>query len=104
VRVVFPDIAGYCHCFLSRDHVPRPKPDPDHLIRALAVIGGGGATALMVGDHGIDIETGKAAGVLTAGVCSGNVSRGELTRAGADWVASDCEELVNILINEGILR
>jgi len=104
VRQVFPDILDYCHCFLARDHVPSPKPDPAHLIRALEVIEAGTATALMVGDHSIDIETGRAAGVLTAGVCSGNVAREDLVRAGADWVARDCEELVDILTREGLLR
>ncbi|MEN6441144.1 MAG: HAD-IA family hydrolase, partial [Syntrophobacter sp.] len=104
VRIVFPDILDYCHCFLARDHVRSPKPDPAHLLRALEVIGAGPATALMVGDHCIDIETGKAAGVLTAGVGSGNVSREELSRAGADWVAGDCKELVSILLKEGMLR
>lgn len=104
VRVAFPDISNYCNCFLARDHVVSPKPDPAHLVRALDMIGAGAATALMVGDHLIDIQTGKAAGVLTAGVCSGNVSLEELAVAGADWIAHDCEELVSILTRDGFLR
>lgn len=103
VRSVFPDISTYCSAFFARDHVPSPKPDPAHLIRALEAIGADSESALMVGDHPLDIETGKAAGVLTAGVCSGNTSREVLLESGADWVAENCEELINLLSAEGAL-
>ncbi|MEM5788539.1 MAG: HAD-IA family hydrolase, partial [Syntrophobacteraceae bacterium] len=103
VRRVFPDIADYCHSFLARDHVPSPKPDPAHLISALKAINACSGAALMVGDHPIDIQTGKAAGTLTAGVSSGNASREDLLLAGADWVACDCEELMGILTESGAL-
>ncbi len=103
VRSVFPDISTYCSAFFARDHVPSPKPDPAHLIRALEAIGADSGSALMVGDHPLDIQTGKAAGVLTAGVCSGNTSREVLLESGADWVAENCEELINLLTVEGAL-
>ncbi|MFZ2447288.1 MAG: HAD family hydrolase [Syntrophobacteraceae bacterium] len=103
VRVVFPDIADYCDAFFARDHVPSPKPDPAHLVRALEAMGADFGTALMVGDHPIDIQTGKAAGTRTAGVFSGSASREELLRSGADWVAQNCEELVAALSEEGVL-
>ncbi len=51
----------------------------------------------MIGDHPLDIQTGKAAGILTAGVCSGSGSRAELSAAGADWIADDCQELIEKL-------
>ncbi len=103
VRLVFPDISDYCSAFLSRDHVSSPKPDPAHLICALDSIGANFRTAIMTGDHPLDIQTGKAAGVMTAGVCSGSSSRGELVRAGADWVAEDCQRLIELLSKEGLI-
>jgi len=103
VRLVFPDIENYCAAFLARDHVPDPKPNPAHLIRALDAIHADSATAVMVGDHPLDIQTGKAAGIRTAGVSSGNMSKEELRRSGADWVADDCEDLLEILIGTGLL-
>jgi phosphoglycolate phosphatase len=103
VRLVFPDIGDYCSAFFARDHVPDPKPHPAHLIRALDAIHADFATAVMVGDHPLDIQTGKAAGIRTAGVSSGNVSKEELIRNGADWVAGDCEELRAILTGTGLL-
>jgi phosphoglycolate phosphatase len=103
VRLVFPDIGEYCSAFFARDHVPDPKPNPAHLIRALNAMHSVYATAVMVGDHPLDIQTGKAAGIRTAGVASGNVSREELIRTGADWVAGDCEELLDNLSGSGLL-
>lgn len=97
VRLVFPDIDHYCGGFLARDHVPRVKPDPDHLLRVLERLACDVEGALMVGDHPLDIETGRAAGAFTAGVASGRISREELARAGADWVASDCSALMEQL-------
>jgi phosphoglycolate phosphatase len=55
-------------------------------------------TAIMIGDHPMDINTGKAAGILTAGVCSGSASRSELLAAGPDWIAEDCEALIEELV------
>jgi len=96
VRLVFPDISDYCSAFFSRDHVSSPKPDPAHLVHALESIGADLRTAIMIGDHPIDIQTGKAAGVMTAGVCSGNSRKEELVKAGADWVADDCQRLIEL--------
>lgn len=103
VRTVFPDIDDYCSGFLARDHVPRVKPDPDHLLRALRKLGADRQTSLMVGDHPLDIETGKRAGVSTAGVCSGNVSRADLSKTGAQWTAGNCEELFQLLSDQGLI-
>ena len=104
VRLVFSDILDYCSAFFARDHVPAPKPHPSHLILALDSIHAHSATALMVGDHPLDIQTGKAAGVLTAGVCSGNTSREELLGAGPDWVAENCRDLITTLRQQGLFQ
>ena len=104
VRLVFPDLSDYCSAFFSRDHVSSPKPDPAHLIHALESLGADLLTAIMIGDHPLDIQTGKTAGVMTAGVCSGNSSRDELMRAGADWVADDCQKLIELLSKEKLIR
>jgi phosphoglycolate phosphatase len=104
VRLVFPDLSYYCSAFFSRDHVPSPKPDPAHLTHALESLGADLRTAIMIGDHPLDIQTGKAAGVMTAGVCSGGSSRDTLMQAGADWVAEDCQRLIELLFKEKRLR
>ena len=104
VKTVFPDIESYCGAFLSRDHVPRVKPDPDHLLRALERVGVAPGRALMVGDHPVDVRTGKSAGTFTAGVWSGNSTMADLVKSGADRVAPDCGTLLERLRTEGMIR
>lgn len=104
VKMVFPDMQQYCSCFLARDHVFRVKPDPEHLQRALNHFGTAPEHSLMVGDHPLDVQTGKRAGTLTAGVASGSASWSELTQSGADWVSSDCEALFRTLELGGFLQ
>jgi phosphoglycolate phosphatase len=52
---------------LARDDVPRTKPHPDHLLRALRVLNVRPEEAVMVGDHWMDVQGGKAAGMRTIG-------------------------------------
>uniref|UniRef100_B8DNN9 phosphoglycolate phosphatase n=3 Tax=Nitratidesulfovibrio TaxID=2802295 RepID=B8DNN9_NITV9 len=94
VRAVFPDVDALCPCLLTRDDVPSVKPDPDHLLRALGMLGRAPAEALMVGDHPMDIVTGHRAGTLTAGVASGESPARALHEAGAHVVANDCAALM----------
>lgn len=97
VRTVFPDADRFRFQLFARDHVPRVKPDPQHLHTALTTLGASPHHALMVGDHPLDIETGKRAGVRTAGVASGRVSLMDLHACHPDWVAQDCAALLKIL-------
>jgi phosphoglycolate phosphatase len=94
VRIVFPDLDRYCDGFLARNHVARVKPDPDHILCALEKIGASRETALMVGDHPLDMQAGHRLGILTAGVWSGNASPEDLLRSGADMIARNCQELM----------
>lgn len=103
VRIVFPDLDQYCAGFLARDHVHRVKPDPDHLLQALEEIASPPETALMVGDHPLDVQTGHRSGILTAGVASGHASEADLVRSGADLTARNCLELIEILKIRGLL-
>ncbi|MBP8645431.1 MAG: HAD family hydrolase [Syntrophobacteraceae bacterium] len=97
VRLVFPDLDEFCRVFLARDHVPHVKPHPDHLLRALHAMGVRTESALMVGDHPMDIQTGRNAGVLTAGVGTGKVTPEVLSRSGAHWTANNCMDLIREL-------
>jgi phosphoglycolate phosphatase len=100
VRLAFPDISNYCSALFARDRVSSPKPDPAHLVQALDFIGADYRTSIMIGDHPIDIQTGKAAGIMTGGVCSGNSCKEDLVKAGADRVADDCQKLIELLNGE----
>lgn len=100
VKLVFPDLDRYCSVFLAREDVTKVKPDPHHLLLALGKVAAAPQRALMVGDHPLDIQTGKNAGTMTAGVLSGRTSQEDLLRSGADWTARDCDELMTQLRNQ----
>jgi phosphoglycolate phosphatase len=97
VRQVFPDIDRYCHLFLPREAVPRPKPDPGHLLAALHHFQVPPRKAVMVGDHPLDILSGKKTGTRTIGVLTGRTGAEELEAAQADMVLSDVAELLDLL-------
>ncbi len=103
VKIVFPDILTAVDCFLAREDVPRPKPDPDHAAAALRVLGVSPAHALMVGDHTLDIATGLSAGMPAAGVATGRVPETELAAAGAVFTAPDLPALLTRLAAEGLV-
>lgn len=64
---------------LTRDDVRRTKPHPEHLHEALLRLGTIPEQAMMVGDHWMDVQAGRAAGcALTIGV---------LGRHSSDWFA-----------------
>jgi phosphoglycolate phosphatase len=97
VRRVFPDIDRYCHLFLPREAVPNPKPDPGHLQEALHRFRVPARKAVMVGDHPLDILSGKKTGTWTIGVLTGRTTAAELEAAQADIVLSDVAELPGLL-------
>lgn len=103
IKTVFPDILKYNECVLAREDVKLVKPDPAHLIAALDIMKVDFGRTLMVGDHTMDIETGKNAGTMSAGVASGNLSISELQTAAPDFTAADCDELMFMLRKERLI-
>jgi phosphoglycolate phosphatase len=103
VKRVVPDIETLCGCFLARDSVPRPKPDPGHVRSACERIGVEPGRTLVVGDHPLDIETARRAGTMSAAVASGRVGLEDLERHGPDYLAPDCEVLVRMLVEQGLI-
>ncbi|WP_018126100.1 HAD family hydrolase [Desulfovibrio oxyclinae] len=94
VRTVFPDVNEHTGVLLAREDAPRIKPHPAHLLQALERLGVAPAHALMVGDHPLDMKTGRAAGTATAGVMSGRCDADDLKNAGADLVFEDASRLL----------
>lgn len=103
LAVAFPDAADYVDVMLTRDDVTRVKPDPAHLGAALERMQCPPGAALMVGDHPMDIETGRLMGTHSAGVASGRINTETLADAGADYVATDCLALCKGLADQGLL-
>jgi len=78
---------------LTRDDVPVVKPDPSHLRRALEALGVCGERALVVGDHPLDVVTGKAVGAHTAGVLRPAETPERFAAVSPDLVFTDVSEL-----------
>jgi phosphoglycolate phosphatase len=97
VRTVFPDVEDHVDCFLPRERAGRVKPHPEHLARTLACLGTRPGSSALVGDHPIDIESARTAGMVPVGVTTGKITAGELTEAGAALVLANAEEIVNYL-------
>lgn len=83
---------------LSREAVTRPKPHPEHVQKMLALLGSEADSALMVGDHPMDVATGKAAGMGTVAVLTGQSSEHELRQAAPDWLFPSVVDLVAALL------
>lgn len=81
---------------LGGDALPRKKPDPLPLLRALERMGVQPAESVIVGDGVQDIASGRAAGLYTVGVTTGVQNRGALTRDGADTVVDSLFEVMEL--------
>ncbi len=94
VARIFPDASSYVGAVVAREDAVRVKPDPEHLLQALRAIGAAPSRSLMVGDHPMDIATGKAAGTMTGAVASGRVALEALRIAEPDFAAADAAALL----------
>jgi len=52
---------------VCREDTEKHKPDPEHIHAALRLLGVGPQAAVMVGDHIMDVQGGKSAGMRTIG-------------------------------------
>jgi Predicted phosphatases len=97
VFTAFPSVREHFPCLLTREDVDKVKPHPSHLLRALAMLGCEPGSSLMVGDHSMDIRTGKAAGTYTAGVTGEGDNALRLAEEEPDFLAEDAGEVVRML-------
>ncbi|MEH0973676.1 HAD-IA family hydrolase [Micromonospora sp. CPCC 205546] len=79
---------------VGSDEVPRPKPAPDIVRRALRLLGARPDEALMLGDAPSDLASARAAGVLAVAALWGESDEQTLRAAGPDVVLSRLDELL----------
>jgi len=97
VRKVFPRINDFCDIFVSRNSVKKVKPHPDHLAHVMKSLKVPGEEAVMVGDHLIDVQAGKRAGMKTVGVLTGRIMKEEFEEVGADYILRDVTEIPKVV-------
>ncbi|MDM7997936.1 MAG: HAD-IA family hydrolase [Acidobacteriota bacterium] len=94
-------IAKRFQIILGGDSAQKPKPDPEALFRAIGVCGGSIIETAMVGDSAIDIQAGKAAGVMTCGVLGGFRPKEEIQKSGCDIIVESLLELAGHFCSPG---
>jgi phosphoglycolate phosphatase len=94
VKTIFPDILSYCPVVVCRDDVENVKPHPQHLNTALNKLGGSPQSTIMIGDHPLDIKTGRNAGTWTCGVLTGRCRKIDFIEAGADLILSQAADIL----------
>lgn len=80
------------------DSIPR-KPDPAGVYNLIEKMGVPKTECLYIGDSEVDIATGKAAGVKSIGVEWGFRSRQVLVDAGAEYIISAPDQLLQFIIS-----
>ena len=97
IEILFPDILSYCPVVVCRDKVKNVKPHPDHLTTALKKLGSSAENTLMIGDHPLDIKTGRDAGTKTCGVLTGHFQKEDFIETGADLVLLHAADLLYMI-------
>jgi len=82
---------------VAADDVERPKPHPEPVHRAVALLGADPATTLFVGDSVHDMQAGREAGVLTGAALWGPFGRTELAHTSPTVWLETPEDLLNFL-------
>lgn len=95
VRSIFPDI-HFSAIYGNKEGFPL-KPDAALLDLIIKECDADVATAWMIGDSGVDIQTAKNAGVRSIGCSWGFRPRTELEEFGADYIVDAPSEILQIL-------
>jgi phosphoglycolate phosphatase len=95
--VVYLGVAAALDAVLGPEDVARPKPAPDMLLAAMALLGIGPAQALYVGDMAVDVQAGRAAGVSVWVVATGSDTPEALDAARPDRRIASLAELGQLL-------
>ena len=82
---------------LTRDEVTAVKPDPEHLLAALRLLGVEPQRTLMVGDHPMDVQVGRAVGAKTAAVLTGSGSPERFSEVQPDLILEQVGDLSEYL-------
>ena len=86
------------NAIITRDHVQRPKPDPEGVLLAARRLRVPASSLLMVGDYIYDVEAGQRAGAPTVFLESPLTKR--RPDPPADWTVRGLSEVMGIIENE----
>ncbi|MBN2415132.1 HAD-IA family hydrolase [bacterium] len=90
---------GVLSCFamvVGPEQVERAKPAPDMIEYALAATGGEKDSAVIIGDTELDMQAGRAAGIVTAAALYGYGDRARVRDAAPDFCLASPREILNL--------
>lgn len=90
-------LAGYFEAFCGSDEVPNAKPAPDSLFKVMAQTGVRAERTIYIGDHAVDIEAARAAGVRIIALEGGPCSREAKLAARPDALIQDLRGILELL-------
>lgn len=94
VRVSLDRTGVFYDVLLTRDDVHNTKPHPEHLLRAMDLLGVQPDESLTIGDHWMDIQGGRAAGTRTIGFLRPDRPEGFFDVCPPDLIIRGLEELL----------
>lgn len=83
------------NALFTRDDVPRVKPNPDHLLRALQALASSPHRSIMVGDHPTDILAARGADMSAIGITTTRTA--EQFDEKPDFIVNDLAEIIGII-------
>ncbi|MGO4369397.1 pyrophosphatase PpaX [Paenibacillus sp. MCAF20] len=89
----FVGIDEYVDAVITIDDVKNPKPHPEPVNKAIALLGADPETTMMVGDSVVDIKSAVAAGTVAVGVAWSLKGEKLLSEAGAHHIIYDMRDL-----------
>ncbi|AVQ99843.1 pyrophosphatase PpaX [Oceanobacillus iheyensis] len=89
-------LATYMDTIITLDDVTQAKPHPEPVLKAVQALGADLETTLMVGDNYHDIESGKNAGVKTAGVAWSDKGSSFLEGYNPTYMLKDMRDLLQL--------
>ena len=92
-------LAHFFHAVIGGDTLPVRKPDPQGVFHLQQLTQAASEATLLIGDSRIDVETGRAAGVLTCGVTWGFGKEGLLATS-PEFVVNSTEDLQRLVLDE----
>ena len=84
---------------VCREDTANHKPHPEPLHTALETLNARADASVMVGDHIMDVQGGKAAGMRTVGLLRDGRPEGFFDSSGPDMVARDLKEVLDAIID-----
>lgn len=91
------EIERFFESVITDDEVDHPKPHPEPVMKAMEDLHADATSTLMVGDNYHDIESGKNAGVHTAGVAWTHKGKDFLQQYHPTYMLEDMRDLLEII-------